>query len=262
VDLLGEITDEDVKDMKRRKFGLYRGIVRDVADPENLGRVRLEVPEVWGGGRLSNWASYCSGFGGGGAGFYLLPRPGDGVWVLFERGEPARPVWIGFWFNSQDKRPEPGGKETRVLRSKAGHRIVFGDEEGKEYVEIQDKAGGFVRIDSAAGEVVVQAGKKVVLKTGADSIGIDSEGDEIVVEAGKSLLLGSASAAEPLVLGKAFKTFFNQFVTMFNNLGMTFDTHTHIGNMGAPTSPPSAPFGQSQQQMADDVLSAKTMTEA
>jgi hypothetical protein len=236
VDLLGELTDEDLKDLKRRKFGLYRGIVRDVADTENLGRVRLEVPEVWGGGRLSNWASYCSAFGGGGAGFYLLPRPGDGVWVLFERGEPTKPVWIGFWFNSQDKRPEPGGKETRVLRSKAGHRIVFGDEEGKEYVEIQDKAGGFIRIDS--------------------------EGDEIVVEAGKSLLLGSASATEPLVLGKAFKTFFNQFVTMFNNLGLTFDTHTHIGNMGAPTSPPTAPFGQSQQQMADDVLSAKTMTEA
>lgn len=236
MDLLSELTDEQLQELKGKRFGLYRGLVRDVDDPEARGRLRLEVPEVWSGGRLSNWAAYCSAFGGGGAGFYFLPRPGDGVWVLFERGEPTRPVWIGFWFNQQDPRPEPGAKDVRVLRSKSGHRIVFGDEAGSEFIEVRDKAGNFIRIDSNAGKIVVAAGQ--------------------------SLLLGSAGAAEPLVLGNAFKTFFNAFVTLFNTFVTAFDSHSHIGNLGAPTSPPTAPFAQSQTQMSASELSAKAKTEA
>jgi uncharacterized protein involved in type VI secretion and phage assembly len=132
--VLDQMTDERVENLKRLRFGLYRGIVRDVDDPEGKGRLRAEVHELLGAGKLTNWASYCSPFGGGGAGFFMLPRPGDGVWVMFERGEPTKPVWIGFWFNAQDARPEEAGKDVRVLRSKTGHQIAFGDEDGKEFL--------------------------------------------------------------------------------------------------------------------------------
>jgi uncharacterized protein involved in type VI secretion and phage assembly len=167
--VLDQMTDERVENLKRLRFGLYRGVVRDVDDPEEKGRIRAEVHELLGAGKLTNWASYCAPFGGGGAGFFMLPRPGDGVWVMFERGEPTKPVWIGFWFNAEDRRPEEAGKDVRVLRSKTGHQIAFGDEDGKEFLEVKDKAGNVVRIDSPAGDLTVKVSGKANVEAGSDA---------------------------------------------------------------------------------------------
>ena len=167
--VLDQMTDERVENLKRLRFGLYRGVVRDVDDPEEKGRIRVEVHELLGAGKLTNWASYCAPFGGGGAGFFMLPRPGDGVWVMFERGEPTKPVWIGFWFNAQDTRPEEAGKDVRVLRSKTGHQIAFGDEDGKEFLEVKDNAGNVVRIDSPAGDLIVKVSGKATVEVGGDA---------------------------------------------------------------------------------------------
>lgn len=164
--LLDELQDEHLDRMKRKRFGLYRGIVRDVDDPENKGRIRAEVHELLGPGKLTDFASYCAPFGGGGAGFFMLPRPGDGVWIMFERGEPSKPVWIGFWFNAEDGVPDGAGKDVRVLRSKSGHQITFGDESGKEFMEVKDKAGNTVRIDSKLGEISIQASGDINVTAG------------------------------------------------------------------------------------------------
>jgi hypothetical protein len=40
--VLDQLTDERMEQMKRLRFGLYRGIVRDVDDPEEQGRIRVE----------------------------------------------------------------------------------------------------------------------------------------------------------------------------------------------------------------------------
>jgi len=161
--LLDELRDEGVEGLKRKRFGLFRGIVRDVDDPRDQGRIRVEVHELLGPDKLTDWASYCAPFGGGGAGFFMLPAPGDGVWVMFERGEPTRPVWIGFWFNEEDTRPVGGTKHGRVLRSRAGHHFIMHDEPGKEFMELKDKAGNAVRIDSASGNVTVKASGTVTI---------------------------------------------------------------------------------------------------
>jgi uncharacterized protein involved in type VI secretion and phage assembly len=187
MDLLRELTDEELKELKRKRFGLYRGIVRDVADPEERGRLRLEVPEVWGRGKLSNWASYCAPFGGGGAGFFMLPRLGDGVWVMFERGEPTKPVWLGFWFSTQDARPEEAGRDVRVLRSKTGHQIAFGDDDGQEFLEIKDKAGNVVRIDSASGDLTVKVSGKAQVEAGGDAT-VKSGGNVTVEASGQATI--------------------------------------------------------------------------
>jgi uncharacterized protein involved in type VI secretion and phage assembly len=183
--VLDQITDERLENLKRLRFGLYRGIVRDVDDPEEKGRVRVEVHELLGAGRLTNWASYCAPFGGGGAGFFMLPRPGDGVWVMFERGEPTRPVWIGFWFNAEDARPAEAGKEVRVLRSKSGHQIALGDEDGKEFLEVKDKAGNVVRIDSPSGDLTVKVSGKAQVEVGGDAT-VKSGGDVTVEASGRA----------------------------------------------------------------------------
>jgi len=169
--VLDQITDERVEDLKRKRFGLYRGIVRDVDDPENKGRIRAEIHELLGGGKLTNWASYCAPFGGGGAGFFMLPRLGDGVWVMFERGEPTKPVWIGFWYNSEDAKPEGADKEVRILRTKSGHSMVFKDEEGSESIRMEDASGQSVEWDCQSEEIKIDATSKVIVKASEVEVG-------------------------------------------------------------------------------------------
>jgi hypothetical protein len=68
--------------------GIYRGIVVATADPRRRGRLKIEVPDVPGSSTL--WALPCVP-----AGSRARPAVGAMVWVMFERGDPSVPVWLG-----------------------------------------------------------------------------------------------------------------------------------------------------------------------
>lgn len=69
-------------------FGIYQAVVVSAADPEGQRRLLVTLPEVLGGATV--FALPCVP-----AGSRPAPRPGTVVWVQFEAGNPARPVWIG-----------------------------------------------------------------------------------------------------------------------------------------------------------------------
>lgn len=78
-------------------YGKYRGTVINNVDPEFLGRLLVEVPDVLGL-TPSSWAVPCTplaGPTGPPMGVYLVPPIGAGVWVEFEQGDPNYPVWVG-----------------------------------------------------------------------------------------------------------------------------------------------------------------------
>ncbi len=80
-----------------RFFGKYRGIVIQNADPEQIGRVQAQVPDVLGD-KPSGWALPCVPFTGVHAGCFIVPPIGSQVWVEFEQGNPDSPIWTGgFW---------------------------------------------------------------------------------------------------------------------------------------------------------------------
>jgi hypothetical protein len=78
---------------RTKYWGKYLGIVRDWYDPENLGRLRIEIPEIYGIGeeKWSPWALPCLS-----PGRYDVPREGEAVWVEFRNGEPDKPIWVGW----------------------------------------------------------------------------------------------------------------------------------------------------------------------
>ena len=112
-----------------RYFGKYRGLVRGVDDPENMGRIVAQVLEVYGE-EDSPWALPAVPFAGQNHGFVVLPEVGDGVWTEFEAGDPSRPIWTGCWWASGEM-PAAAGTQTRVLVTAAGHQLILDDEGSK-----------------------------------------------------------------------------------------------------------------------------------
>lgn len=75
--------------------GMFRGICVDNKDPKNLGRIRVQVPQMLGVA-ASGWAFPAWSF-------HQktiwpqdrLPKPGDGVWVMFDSTSPDKMIWVG-----------------------------------------------------------------------------------------------------------------------------------------------------------------------
>lgn len=67
----------------------YRGVVVDTADPDDEGRVRLQVPQLFGTS-VTNWATPMD--------FYLntvyIPSVGEQVWVSFEGADFTYPIYL------------------------------------------------------------------------------------------------------------------------------------------------------------------------
>ena len=81
----------------KRYYGKYRGLVVMNVDPEQIGRVMVQVPDVLGI-VPSSWAMPCVPAAGIQSGCFIVPPIGSQVWVEFEQGDPDYPIWTGgFW---------------------------------------------------------------------------------------------------------------------------------------------------------------------
>lgn len=81
----------------KRFYGKYRGLVIENIDPEQIGRVLVQVPDVLGE-IPSSWAMPCVPAAGIQSGCFIVPPIGSQVWVEFEQGDPNYPIWTGgFW---------------------------------------------------------------------------------------------------------------------------------------------------------------------
>jgi hypothetical protein len=78
-------------------FGKYRGLVIDNIDPEQIGRLMVQVPDVFGE-LPTSWAMPCVPASGIQSGMFIVPSIGAQVWIEFEQGDPNYPIWVGgFW---------------------------------------------------------------------------------------------------------------------------------------------------------------------
>jgi hypothetical protein len=78
-------------------YGKYRGFVIENIDPEQIGRVLVQVPDVFGE-LPSSWAMPCVPAAGIQSGCFIVPPIGSQVWVEFEQGDSDYPIWTGgFW---------------------------------------------------------------------------------------------------------------------------------------------------------------------
>lgn len=68
---------------------IVRAIVSNANDPSGKGRIKVTVPSQSGAGP-GDWIWPCIS-----GGYFVKPRPGAQVWVVFENGDKDTPVWLG-----------------------------------------------------------------------------------------------------------------------------------------------------------------------
>jgi uncharacterized protein involved in type VI secretion and phage assembly len=203
-----------IQRVEGRYFGKYRGTVTDNSDPNNLGRVKAQVPRVLGT-QDCGWALPAFIYGGASEqGFFAVPDIGAGVWIEFEGGDLSYPIWTGTWYTG-GAIPESAQPGQKVLKTKSGHKIILDDDANS--IEITDSNGNTITMDGNT--VKIAAGN-------ATQVVIDGPAIQLV-----------ANSSHPAVFGDELVNYLNQIV-------QTFGTHMHPGEscaVGPVTPAPPAP---------------------
>lgn len=141
--------------VRRRYYGKYRGTVLNNVDPMKRGRLQVQVPDVLGP-ILSSWAQPCLPFGGPQMGMYVVPSPGANVWVEFEKGDPDKPIWVGYAWGSTAEVP------AGALPTVPGAPVVVTETATKNALVLSDtpvpplKSGGILLRAGASAYIAVE----------------------------------------------------------------------------------------------------------
>jgi hypothetical protein len=207
---------------RSRHYGKYRGVVTDNADPSSIGRIKAQVPDVFGPSVVTPWATPCAPYTGAGVGLHAIPPVGAGVWIEFEAGDPSRPIWSGGWWGTSDVPADQNGTAAKpplkILRSEMGLMVAL-DDDANTLTLSDGNGSNLLTISVNDGQILVQAASKVVVEA--------------------PLIELTQGASHPLAFGDSLLQYLNQLVCIFN-------THMHVGEtvIGIPVTPivPATPF--------------------
>jgi phage baseplate assembly protein gpV len=178
------------------------GVVTDNKDPDKLARVKVKMPAI-NADETSRWAHIVMLGAGKNRGWFFIPEVDDEVLIIFEHGDPNRPVVIGALWNGVDKVPDKlkAADQIRQIKSRdpgngKGSRVKFDDKEDKIIIEdgtekariTFDAKNNKIIIEALEGDVCFQAPEgelKIVAKEAEFKAG-----KNIAIEFGKSFGLG------------------------------------------------------------------------
>ena len=145
---------------RNRYFGKYRGKVTENEDPKKLGRIRAEVPAVFGE-HQSDWALPCTPYAGKNVGLFCIPPIDAMVWIEFEAGNPEIPIWTGCFWGSGDTPEESASPDIKTLKTDAA-TITLNDTSGSESITIETSSGLKIVMDQNGIELS-NSSQKIVL---------------------------------------------------------------------------------------------------
>jgi len=176
-DLIGGGAGSSDASEANRHPGVAVGLVTNLTDPNNQGRVKVKFPwmPLQAGGSTpaeSDWVRIAAPMAGAGRGFLFLPEVDDEVLVAFEQGDPNRPFILGQLWNGKDAPPlensvavKDGKVVQRIIKTRAGHVILLDDSDSAPGIQIVDKTqNNSVKFDSAKNVISIVADADVTIK--------------------------------------------------------------------------------------------------
>jgi phage baseplate assembly protein V len=212
----------------RRYYGVVEGlVVENTGDDE--GRIKVKFP--WLDGRtVTDWCRISQLYAGNGYGTLFVPEIDDEVVISFVHGDMRFPIILGGLYNGKDKPPTApvGGTDQKVIRTKAGHQILFDDKAGQAAVKVTSAAGHTLELDDTGSAIRITAAKGGTVTVTADG-GITLHAPKVTVESDDIDLGGGAT----------------QKAVLADALIKAFALHTHPVPGVATSGPPSAPLSSS-----------------
>jgi len=229
-----------------RFYGKYSGQVTDNQDQDNLGKVKVKVPSVYGPD-LEVWARPCLPYA-----HFMIPAVQVRVWVEFEGGDPQFPIWVGVFYASGEVPPgaDVSPPEVRMLKTAAGHRVEYGDKDGEEYVRVKHKNntddsssndGTLIEFDKDGNvKIAMKDGPLITLKSDKATVAFD-DSNVITLESGTAKVKASTISldGDTIKLGGDSATFKPVEDISLDTLLTMLKTHVHPTAMG-PTGPAPA----------------------
>lgn len=206
---------------------VYFGEIVDANDPLKAGRAKIKVFGIFDGLDVEDipWAEQISGlsFGKKGSGEISVPKVGSIVSATFD-GQNYYRIFYHF-----EKEIDPDLRTELEDSYLGAHSLLYDTsaEPGPLKLFYTQKKGFNFVLGGAKIQFEPQpqnsGGVRVIIELGDDQIRM--ENNKVIVNS-SNIELGER-AIESVIKGNTFQTYFNN--------------HTHIGNLGAPTSPPVIP---------------------
>ncbi|MCM8882046.1 MAG: phage baseplate assembly protein V [Candidatus Thiodiazotropha sp.] len=175
---------------RQRLFGVYPGVVTDLLDPDDQGRVKVRLPWVGEDDSMqaTAWARLATLMAGADRGSWFIPEVDDEVLLSFLAGDPRHPVVLGALWNGVDTPPESmdGGGENNIrsITSRSGHKLEFDDTSGGEKITLvtqgghelvlDDASGGTITVNHSGGAQIVIESSGTISVTALNQINIDA----------------------------------------------------------------------------------------
>jgi uncharacterized protein involved in type VI secretion and phage assembly len=148
-------------------YGKFRGVVSDNADPNNLGRIRAKVPDVYGE-EQSGWAMPSVPYAGKSVGFFMIPPVDALVWMEFEHGDPDYPIWSGCFWADNEVPVSPASADKKVLKTGAG-TITLDDTKGSTSITIETTNSLKLKMDQQGIEIS-NGSQKIMISSSSVSV--------------------------------------------------------------------------------------------
>jgi len=121
------------------------GVVTQVNDPQNLGRVRVELSAY--DDLETPWMQVLSAGAGSGKGLTMLPDVDDHVLILFPLSEPGQGVVLGGLYGMEgppDSGVESGAVRRYTLQTSSGLHVRLDDEH--DTIRLENRQGSYVEL--------------------------------------------------------------------------------------------------------------------
>lgn len=151
--------------------------VVDNADPENSGRVRVQMLWQQASGEQTDWIRVMTPDAGGGKGgaknrgLVVIPEVGDQVLVCFRYNDPDRPFVMGSMFHGKTGGGGGQGNQSKSLTALSGSVISL---DGNA-ISVVDAAGNKIHLDGA-GKINISCSASITLECGSSKITMDAGG--------------------------------------------------------------------------------------
>ncbi|GAA0872272.1 hypothetical protein GCM10009117_14190 [Gangjinia marincola] len=222
--------------MAHPKSNSQVAVVMDNADPDGLGRIKVQFPWQKPQGEVTPWLRVMTPHAGGEKGFHFIPETGEEVLIGFEGGNAERPYVMGALYNGSSNPAgwKTGTNDVKAIRTRSGHTIELNDTKGGEFITITDQNKNLITIDTANNNMTITALEKMTLNANNLEINVKQNMD-INVGQNKSERIGqnhnvnSTNANESVAQAKNVNVgaLLNQFSATANLIATAGDMTIH-----------------------------------